>query len=233
MQPLVPPVLWGAGRAALAHLSRRRRVEAGGCERDADYYDDVYEKSVEYRKHYTASRYYFLWAVVVDRILAAGHDSVLEIGCGSGQFARLLHDKKIGRYHGVDLSEQAIGMARVACPDGLFSVADIFASSLPETGDYDVVVSTEFLEHVRGDLAVLARIRQGARVLATVPNFPYESHVRHFESAEAVFQRYAPLFQPLRVDAWAGNQAGMEYFLIDGIRRDHGSHPQQTARGLA
>lgn len=204
-------------RHAVVALGGRRRAPEGQ-ERDASYYDDVYRESAEYRKHYTASRYYFLWSVIVDRMERSRLAAAIDIGCGSGQFAALLAARGFPRYVGIDLSPTAIRAARNRCPSYSFVAGDIFTSDLPESAEYDVAVSMEFLEHVHEDLAVVRRIRPGTRFLGTVPNFPYESHVRHFRSADEVRERYGPLFRDFRVDSYAGDESGIVYHLCDGVR---------------
>jgi len=61
------------------------------------------------------------------------------------------------------------------------------------------VITTEFLEHVDGDLEVIRQIYSGSRFLATVPNFPYVSHVRHFNDSGEVMRRYEGLFEDFSV----------------------------------
>jgi hypothetical protein len=63
-------------------------------------------------------------------------------------------------------------MARVSCPSFDFVCANAYTSELFHTLDYDLVVSTEFFEHVKEGLAIIERIRPGTWVYATVPNFP-------------------------------------------------------------
>jgi len=54
-------------------------------EAPAEVYDDMYATSQEASLHYTNSRYYFIWTVILDRILKTSLDArVFEIGCGHG-----------------------------------------------------------------------------------------------------------------------------------------------------
>ena len=187
-------------------------------EQDASYYNGVYLTSAEYKKHYTASVYYFVWCVMVDRLKRAGAHSVLDIGCGPGQFASLLHDAGIPTYCGLDLSENAIQIARTICPEYNFVAQSVFDSDLLERYDYDTVVSMEFLEHVHEDVAVLSRIRKAKRFFGTVPNFPYESHVRHFTDCRQVIERYGSLFTQFKVDVLLANDQGKQFFLLEGVK---------------
>ncbi len=212
---VTPPLIW---RAASAVIRAFRPGVDVACERDSAYYDEMYGESIEYNKHYTASRYYFLWCVIVDRLKRAKVQSVLDIGCGAGQIGSLLRDSGIPSYCGLDLSENAVRMARKICPEYQFVAASVFDTDLFERFDYDTVISLEFLEHVTEDMAVLRRIRPGKRFYGSVPNFPYECHVRHFEDCQQVLDRYGSLFNQLTVDAFLASNDGIKYFLIEGIK---------------
>lgn len=201
---------------SFSRLRSRRRGEPQG-EKDAAWYDRTFQENPHWRDHYTKSKYYFIWCVIADRLGRQGARTVLDIGCGSGQLATLLCDKG-ARGHGLDFSEQRIACARSMCPSWAFTACDAFATDLIRDAPYDAVITTEFLEHVEGDTAILEQIRSGTFVLATVPNFPFASHVRHFSSAAEVVARYAPLFDNLRVDWFFGNDRGQIYYLLEGVK---------------
>lgn len=186
----------------------------------AGWYDDAYASTAEYREPWHRSRYYFLWCVIADRIRASGARSVLEVGCGPGQFARMLFDLGfVDSYLGLDFSPRAVEMAREHCPAGRFEVADARTSELIPGTDAGLIVCTEVLEHIEPDLEVIARWPSGVRCLCTVPNFPYESHVRHFSSCEEVRQRYSHLFTDADVTEWPDPRPGdARYYLLDGVR---------------
>ncbi len=84
-----PPLIFRGLRSLFHRLfpdkKKKREMKSWG-ERSAEWYDDVYGGSVEYRKHYTQSAYYFLWTVMADRMMRHGVDRVLDLGCGPGQF---------------------------------------------------------------------------------------------------------------------------------------------------
>jgi len=215
---LTPPILWDSARHVIQLVKSSAPCSAKPREQEAGYYDAVYYESDDYKLHYTASRYYAFWCVLVDRMMRAGVDSVLDIGCGPGQFAALLRDKGVSKYCGFDFSEARIDAARAVCPEFQFVVADARTTDLFDTADYAAAVCTEFLEHVKEDIEILRRIRKGARVYATVPNFPFVSHVRHFESREQVRARYQAELDELQVDPFLANQQGKTLYLLEGIR---------------
>ncbi|HKS94603.1 MAG TPA: class I SAM-dependent methyltransferase, partial [Terriglobia bacterium] len=151
---------------------------------------------------------------------------LLEIGCGSGQLALAIRDAGIlETYCGFDFSSQSIAYAKFRCPTLRFEVADAFKTDLFNSFDYDSALSTEFLEHVENDLTVLSRLRPGTKFIGTVPNFPFVSHVRHFNSCEEVAARYAPLLDDLSVVRVLLNERGKSFFILQGTRTER-AQPQ-------
>jgi SAM-dependent methyltransferase len=213
LREVTPPIIWKLLNRAIGGLNGD-----AGSERPDEYYDATYSKSGDYRGHYADSRYFFLWCVLLDRMRPAEMRCLLDIGCGPGQLASFLRDRGLRRYVGLDFSGECIRMARAACPSFQFICADAFTSDLFSTLDYDVVVATEFLEHVQGDLVILDRIKPGTRVYGSVPNFPDPAHVRHFNSIEEVKTRYSSRFTGFRVDELLFGSGGMLFYLFEGVR---------------
>lgn len=192
-------------------------VEPG--EKGPEYYDRAFDDDDPRRQHYTSSSYYFLWTVIVDRLRRLDARSVLEIGCGPGQLAAAIYDAHLIReYHGFDFSEPRVLQARRACPAFSFAVADAYTTDIFDTFRYDTAIATEFLEHVAGDLEILAKLPSGTRFLGTVPNFPYVSHVRHFSDDRDVLDRYQQVLQSCSVSSFLENDQGKTFFLIEGVR---------------
>ena len=209
VREITPPVLLRAARSVLTGhggAAERRDEERG--EKDAHWYDRQFERDRYWTQHYARSPYYFLWTVIADRIARSRASSILEVGCGSGQLAALLRDKGVRTYHGLDFSAKRIAHARKLSPSFGFSVADALETDLFDTVDYDMVLSTEFLEHVEGDTVVIQKIRSGTKFVGTVPDFPSKAHVRHFRDTDEVMARYGTYFDGLRVDDFvSGNGA--------------------------
>jgi ubiquinone/menaquinone biosynthesis C-methylase UbiE len=214
---LTPPILM----RGLAAMRRWIRGESPDDEppgvRGAEWYNQAYEHVPNYNQHYTKSRYYFVWTVIADRILRAGAQKVIDLGCGSGQFALLLHDKHLREYYGLDFSSKSIEMAKQRCPFYRFDVVDLAQSNILDKESYDCVVSLEFLEHVEFDLELIGRIKRGTKFFGMVPNFPYTSHVRHFTNEAEVQARYGHLFSDCRVDQFLENLE-LIFFLIEGVK---------------
>jgi SAM-dependent methyltransferase len=187
----------------------------------AEWYDSAYRAIDNYAAPYWESYYYFLWTVLADRIKLSNSRRVIDIGCGPGQFAQCLFDiASIEAYAGLDFSSQAIAMAKRACPQGHFVVGDATTTSIHDEFPHELVTCTEVLEHVPDDHAVIDRFRAGVRCLCTVPNFPYQSHVRHFESESQVLDRYGAFFDEPKVWALRATRENI-FYLLDGVRNNH------------
>lgn len=167
------------------------KVEIG-----ADTYDTLYLKGgagQNYHKHYTESVYYNSWKQVISYLAFLSRDiSIIDVGCGVGQFANMLFDQGFNNYHGIDFAKKAIDIAKQANPkfQDRFLVDDAFKSSIFDL-DYEIVILFEILEHLNEDLKLLERIKPGKKVLFSVPNFPDDNHVRYFSSIEQVISRYS------------------------------------------
>jgi 2-polyprenyl-3-methyl-5-hydroxy-6-metoxy-1,4-benzoquinol methylase len=212
LKSLTPPAIWRGARWLRVHAAGEQARE-----RDASHYDSVYEQSPTYAEHYTRSEYYFLWTVVADRVERVDSQSLLDLGCGPGQLAEFLRDRGIESYHGVDFSQEALRQARARCPTYTFSHMDLRQpAALDAIQGYDSVLCFEFLEHVERDLAVLEHVRSGSHFLGSVPNFPWPSHVRHFENSDQVRARYEHVFRALDVTEFRADPEGKVFFLLEG-----------------
>jgi SAM-dependent methyltransferase len=219
LQNLAPPLAWKAAKFIVNGLpTQGKSMNKSGKQQEENYYNGVYGESVEYRKHYTASQYYFMWCVLVDRLKRDECRAILDIGCGPGQFASLLRDSGIPKYCGLDFSNNAIQMAKTICPEYEFVAASVFDTDIFVRCDYDTIVSMELLEHLNDDIVVLKRIPRGKKFYGTVPNFHDKAHVRHFADCHQVTERYGALFTQFKVDKLLASSIGTKYFLFEGIK---------------
>lgn len=131
---------------------------------------------------------------VLERILATGARTVLDLGCGAGDLLmRLLGAPQIERVTAVDFDRQAVRELerRLAeeAPDAASSVAPIQASFCerdPRFRGHDVVIMAESIEHVSPERlsqvenAVFAFARP-KHVILTTPNREYNAllNLRH------------------------------------------------------
>ncbi len=185
--------------------------------KDGPWYDRFFASTESYRRPYAESIYYQCWERIAGRLEALGARSILDIGCGTGQFAALLRDKGFTRYLGIDFSKVAVEFAREVCPEFEFRAEDARTSPALADAPYDVVVCLETLEHISEDREIVSRIREGTPVIATVPDFPAQAHVRYFTSQEEVAARYRDLLADLRIErVLLTPKAGL--FVLEGVR---------------
>jgi len=104
-----PPIVLRGASAVFASKPRVGDTNPQVGEKSAEWYDASFDACEHWSQHYTASEYYFLWSVIVDRIAMSDAGSILEIGCGTGQLASLIHDKVMCNYHGFDFSAKRVG----------------------------------------------------------------------------------------------------------------------------
>jgi 2-polyprenyl-3-methyl-5-hydroxy-6-metoxy-1,4-benzoquinol methylase len=97
------------------------------------------------------------------RMHFAAVDTLLEIGCGEGHQTAKLAELS-NRIYAIDISGRAVERARQRCPNGIFSVGDIFSAPILGSAQrFDLVVACEVLYYTRNVSAVLARMEQLGR----------------------------------------------------------------------
>jgi 2-polyprenyl-3-methyl-5-hydroxy-6-metoxy-1,4-benzoquinol methylase len=196
-------------------------IEVNDREHGSEYYDSVVDSARESFASYSESHYYFLWTIIVDRIRRQKYRHVLEIGCGPGRLAKFIMDQGIYNYVGLDFSASSIRLACLNVPTGHFIIGDARSSTVYSDCQYDILICTEVLEHIQDDLGVVTRFQPGINCIFSVPNFPFKSHVRYFQNAIEVTDRYGQYFNDLDVMALKSstNQSDV-FFLCEGIRNN-------------
>jgi 2-polyprenyl-3-methyl-5-hydroxy-6-metoxy-1,4-benzoquinol methylase len=86
--------------------------------------------------------------------LSLNQPEILDFGCGKGWFTEQL--ASVGTATGIDLSQEAIAMAKERSPHLTFYAGNIYDFPLL-VGHYDVVVSQEVLTHVENQVEYLQR----------------------------------------------------------------------------
>ncbi|MDT7935178.1 MAG: class I SAM-dependent methyltransferase [Sphingomonadaceae bacterium] len=162
---------------------------ASGAERDSGYYDARYAGD---GAHADPAIYRAVYRAVVRRAVASGAHTVLEVGCGAGALGEQLARGGLD-WRGFDFAPAAAAAAnRRPALKGRAFVADARDAAVYAPAP-DLIVCAEVLEHITDDLAVIERWPRATRVLATVPNFDAESHVRLFRTVDEVRERYGML----------------------------------------
>ncbi len=177
-----------------------RQIRTGSRAASAAYYDAVYTDSHKYDQVGTNSDYAIMWQRIVQLLRECGSTSILDFGCGPGQFAEFVTAHLPGMaYTGLDFSGVAITNARKRCPQFLFEKRALPTGDFANLPAFDVVVCTEVLEHVEPDRELLAALPAGTRVIASVPDFDAFGHLRVFRTEDEVRARYGELLNPLSV----------------------------------
>ncbi len=113
-------------------------------------------------------RYGFAWQHV-----AAGAVAHLDYGCGDGRFLVGLRGKGIVRIVGVDVSREAVGLAKAKCGGMQIMHVDGKAALPFGKGEFSSVSLLDVLEHVDAPDALLAELHRvlqdGGTLIITVP----------------------------------------------------------------
>ena len=188
-----------------------------GKAESANYYDEVFKNSADYHRAHTDAPWAPLWNWIADRVQHDGR--VLDCGCGPGHLIALLVERGLApaQISGVDFSEVALLQARARAPGVLFEVG-----MLPEWIALHVhksapawVIFCEILEHVEDDRGCIQNLLPGTHVVATVPDFDCQGHVRLFANEAQIRQRYEPLLDIIECE-----RVGERHFGFVGRRAD-------------
>lgn len=123
-------------------------------------------------------------------VASLGVRTILDVGCGSGDnLEALAHDD---RYvlTGVDVSEQALAIARGRVPRATLGILDAQREALPQT--FDLVISLQVIEHLLDDVSAIRNMaKMSARYLlvATMQGRMRTSeltigHIRNYSAVE-------------------------------------------------
>lgn len=180
----------------------------------SEEYNSIYANpKYHYQKHYTSSPYLNVWNKVASYI--NNEEKVIDVGCGPGQFMELLKDRGVKSYLGYDFSRTALEIARSKnlSPDYKVEYLDLYKMKpLPEADVYTLI---EVLEHIKPDREVIDLI-PGGKIIITVPNYLGGSHVRKFDTEEAVLERYIDLLKIKEITTI--NYGTGKIFVLFGIK---------------
>ncbi|MFC5302647.1 bifunctional 2-polyprenyl-6-hydroxyphenol methylase/3-demethylubiquinol 3-O-methyltransferase UbiG [Azospira restricta] len=166
----------------------------------------------------------------IDRHVGLAGKKVLDVGCGGG----LLSEGMAGRgaaVTGIDLSEKALGVARLHLLESGRSVdyrhtsAEALAEAEP--GAYDVVTCLEMLEHVPNPASTIAScaalVKPGGHVFFSTINRNPKAYLLAVIGAEYVLRLlpkgthdYAKFIKPSELARWA-KSVGLELDEVIGM----------------
>ena len=181
-----------------AHLKERAR--GGVSEIEARYFDGLIQEKGEFDPFAPSG-----WRTIADRFARMGPQArvarLLDVGCGTGQ-SRQLYADRADRYLGIDLSYEALSLARRKAAAAWWGQAD--AGALPfADGSFDAVAFSSVLHHIPDFGRALAEARRvlapGGSVFAFDPNLLHPAMALFrwpkspFYIAEGVSPNEAPL----------------------------------------
>lgn len=190
----------------------------------SQYYDEGYSSGGAgqvYHKHYSQSFYYSCWQQAMRYLYLQDRNiSILEVGCGAGQFANMLFDNGFYNYQGLDYAKEGIKLCKNNNPQyaDKFFVADAFETPVLEQ-QHDLVIMFEILEHIQEDIRLLSRLPHNTKVLLSVQNFMDPLHVRCFTSEESVRQHYGTVIEIYDVQKVPIQQSQNVLYYIVGHRK--------------
>ena len=162
----------------------------------ADHYDQGIKRNL-FQKYWHSRRFN-----EVKKIIKPVSGSVLDVGCHSGTFTNVILSKMgSNNIYGVDISPEAIRLAKKRIPFGHFEVAD--AAKLPFKNDFfDAVFCLEVLEHVDDPVAALKEIyrvmKQGSYGVILVP-----SDNKLFKLVWFLWTMYYPVWRHAHVQSYS------------------------------
>jgi SAM-dependent methyltransferase len=147
--------------------------------------------------------------IIVETVRSLGVRSIVDVGCGNGlNLDAVQSELGITDLTGIDISETAIGDARTRV-NGEFLAVDVISGVLPER-KYDLVLSSQVIEHVDDDEAFVDRLyrlcdqycfvgtMQGRMRASEV----HIGHLRNYTKAGLVGMMEARGFKILKVIEW-------------------------------
>lgn len=184
-----------------------------GKEQPISFYDRAFKDDLNYHKHYSSASGYPLWQEIM-KILNDKYkkSKILELGCGTGQFAEYLEENGYKDYIGVDFSGVAIDLARQFSNQTFFSY-DMFQFMDTYEQDEDLIILLEVLEHIKNDIELLSKFEKGKTFIITVPKFDGTAHERHFKDAADFKRRYDSVLEYIQVIDFKHN------VLAEGVRK--------------
>jgi len=117
---------------------------------------------------------------------------IIDLGCGVGFFAKIVHQKGYKNYTGIDFSEDMLKHARKNAPKYNFMQLDL-------NGDLNILkentlfTAVEVLEHLKNDCEVIKKLPRGSTIIGSVPSAYSTAHVRVFTCSDDVSTRYSDI----------------------------------------
>jgi 2-polyprenyl-3-methyl-5-hydroxy-6-metoxy-1,4-benzoquinol methylase len=115
-------------------------------------------------------------------LLPEKFNSLLDIGCGGGDFGALVKKEKNAEVWGVDLSSRAIALAERKIDHAI--LGEFSPNMLLPDHYFDVITFNDSLEHFADPKPALElckkKLARGGRIVCSLPNVRYLENVIHF-----------------------------------------------------
>jgi SAM-dependent methyltransferase len=175
-----------------------------------EFYNKIYSNSVNYDLHYSESLYFKIYEKVLT--LLDKSDTIIELGCGTGQFAQYLEDNKCIYYIGFDFSDVAINKAK-SKSNQCFMCLDILTDEIKFK--YDTIIALEVFEHLYYE-DVLKKLMPGKKIIFSLPNFKTREHIYAWGSEIEIRKDFEEFVNILSVEK-VMQKGKKEWYLINGI----------------
>lgn len=117
------------------------------------------------------------YAILLGHLVRRGGSSVLDVGCGPGRLLDFLSRGPLTTYTGLDISEEAIRVARESAKAAEAHFAVSTAEAYSPDRKYDLIVFNEVVFYLQEPPAVLLRyhdyVEDGGQLLVSMFDCPY------------------------------------------------------------
>ena len=105
---------------------------------------------------------------------------IVEIGCGDANFTKLLMERNISNYLGIDIDKEKIIANKIYYPQFRFMCTDI-SDNVHLLRKARMVISFETMHYIEDDLRVINNIQPYCKIIFSVPNSVYREKARYYE----------------------------------------------------
>lgn len=157
-----------------------------GQERPASWHDREIRRTQRYNKAWNELPCADLWEEVAGLVPAGSR--VVDVGCGCGHLAEVLHDHGVTDYLGFDFSPTAIEFAQARAPWAWFVTIDVRQVTFPHA---DLFLFVDILDNIWDDVEVVNSVPNDTQMIITVPTSDGPSRVAHFPTLTHATDRFS------------------------------------------